>query len=121
MIQTEYDFTLPIGYQDEEGNLHREGTMRLATAADEITPLKDPRVKSNDAYLIIILMSRVITKLGSLPQINPKIIEELYAIDLAYLQEMYNNINRNGKSGMEAVCPKCGHEFEVELSSPLEL
>jgi hypothetical protein len=93
MFQTEYEFTLPLGYADKEGNVHREGVMRLATAADEILPLKDPRVQSNQAYLIIILLSRVITKLGSLPQINPKIIEELFAADLSFLQEFYNRIN----------------------------
>ena len=79
MFQTEYEFTLPFGYLDGEGTLHREGVMRLATAADEILPLKDPRVQSNQAYLIVILLARVITRLGSLAQINPKVIEGLYA------------------------------------------
>ena len=116
MIQTEYDFKLPIGYQDEEGNLHREGTMRLATAADEILPLKDPRVQSNQAYLIIILLSRVITKLGSVAHINPKVIEGLYAADLSYLQEFYNQVNRNGNSTIKTACPKCANQFEVEFS-----
>ncbi len=116
MIQTEYPFTLPIGYQDEDGTLHREGTMRLATAADEILPLKDPRVQSNQAYLIIILMSRVITELRGVSQMNPKVIEGLYAADLAYLQELYNQINRNGKASVKAACPKCTHEFEMELN-----
>jgi hypothetical protein len=116
MIQTEYPFTLPIGYQDEDGTLHREGTMRLATAADEILPLKDPRVQANQAYLIIILMSRVITELRGVSQINPKVIEGLYAADLAYLQELYNQINRNGKANVKAACPKCTHEFELELN-----
>jgi hypothetical protein len=117
MIHTEYPFTLPIGYQDEHGRLHRDGIMRLATAADEILPLNDPRVQKNQAYLVMILFSRVITKLGSVPQINPKIVEGLYAADLAYLQELYNHINRTGKSSLEAVCPKCAHEFELELSN----
>jgi hypothetical protein len=94
MIQTEYEFTLPIGYQDEEGTLHREGTMRLATAADEILPLRDPRVQANEAYLIVILLSRVVTRLGLVSQVNPKVIENLYAADLAYLQDLYNRINR---------------------------
>ncbi len=94
MIQTEYSFTLPIGYQDEDGTLHREGTMRLATAADEILPLRDPRVQANEAYLIVILLSRVIVRLGSVPHMNPKVIEGLYAADLAFLQELYNRINR---------------------------
>ena len=117
MFQTEFEFTLPLGYVDEEGNLHRQGTMRLATAADEILPLKDPRVQGNQAYLIIILLSRVITKLGSLAPINPKVIEGLYAADLAYLQEFYNRINRNGRASVKTVCPKCAQEFEVELNN----
>jgi hypothetical protein len=116
MIQTEFPFTLPIGYQDEDGTLHRDGAMRLATAADEILPLKDGRVQANQAYLIIILMSRVVTQLGSVAQINPKVIEGLYAADLAYLQELYNSINRNGKASVATVCPKCAAEFEVELN-----
>ena len=115
MIQTEYEFTLPIGYQYGEGNLCRQGTMRLATAGDEILPLKDPRVQANQAYLICILLSRVIN-LHGVEHMNPKVIEELYAADLAYLQEFYNRINRNGKASVEAVCPKCAHTFEVELN-----
>jgi len=117
MIQTEHKFTLPIGYQDEDGTLHREGTMRLATAADEILPLRDARVQSNEACLIVILLSRVITRLGGVEHINPKVIEGLYAADLAYLQEFYNRINRNGKATAAAVCPKCEHEFEMEMQS----
>jgi hypothetical protein len=116
MFQTEYDFTLPMGYADAEGNLHREGVMRLATAADEILPLKDPRVQSNEAYLTVILLARVVVKLGSVAQVNPKVIEGLYSADLAYLQEFYNRINRAGKAIVEAACPKCAHEFTVELN-----
>jgi hypothetical protein len=116
MFQTEYEFTLPFGYADGEGNLHRDGVMRLATAADEILPLKDPRVQGNQAYLIVILLSRVITRLGSVAQINPKVVEGLYAADLAYLQEFYNRINRDGKASVEAVCPKCAQEFDLALN-----
>ena len=94
MLQTEYEFTLPLGYVDQDGELHRDGTMRLATAADEILPLKDPRVRANEAYLIVILLSRVVERLGALPQITPKVIEGLFAADLAYLQYLYNRINR---------------------------
>jgi hypothetical protein len=114
MIQMEYPFTLPIGYQDKDGTLHREGVMHLATAADEILPLKDPRVQSNQAYLIIILLSRVITRLGTINPITPKVIEDLYAADMSYLQELYNQINLYGKSSFKVACPKCTHEFEVE-------
>lgn len=114
MIQTEYEFTLPIGYQDEDGNLHREGTMRLATAADEISPLRDGRVQANPAYLIVILLSRVVTRLGSVTHINPKVIESLYAADLAYLQNLYNEINQVDQGRLTASCPQCRHAFEVE-------
>ena len=116
MFQTEYEFTLPMGYADAEGNLHREGVMRLATAADEILPLKDARVQSNEAYLIVILLARVVVRLGSLAQVNPKVVEGLYAADIAYLQEFYNKINRDGKAQMKATCPRCDHSFEMELA-----
>jgi hypothetical protein len=116
MFQTEHEFTLPLGYLDEDGNLHRSGVMRLATAADEILPLKDPRVQANQAYLVVILLARVITSLGSIAQVTPKIVEGLYAADLAYLQELYNRINRES-SANHAVCPQCAHSFQVELSS----
>ena len=117
MLQTEYEFRLPLGYVDAEGNLHRDGVMRLATAADEIQPLKDPRVRANEAYLVVILLSRVITRLGSVSQITPRLVEALYAADLTYLQELYNRINRNGKAGQPAVCPECSHHFDVELAA----
>ncbi len=116
MFQTEHEFTLPMGYLDAEGTLHREGVMRLATAADEILPLKDPRVQSNEAYLTVILLSRVIVRLGAVGQVTPKVIEGLFAADLAYLQELYNRVNRSGRASLEAACPKCGHEFAVELT-----
>lgn len=114
MFQTEFEFTLPKGYVDSEGNLHRDGLMRLSTAADEILPLKDPRVQSNPAYLAVILFSRVVTRLGALPQINPKIIEGLYSADFTYLQEFYNRINESGTSTLKVVCPHCRQKFEVE-------
>jgi hypothetical protein len=119
MIQTEHDFQLPVGYQDKTGTLHRDGTMRLATAADEIHPLADRRVQSNQAYLIVILLSRVITRLGGLPQqqMGPHVIEGMYAADLAYLQEFYNRINRNGHAHVRASCPECNHTFDVELNT----
>ncbi len=120
MLQTEFEFTLPRGYVDNEGNLHKQGTMRLATAADEILPLKDPRVQTNQAYLVIILFSRVITRLGSLEHINPRVIENLFAADLSYLQDFYRRINENGTAALKVACPKCEHEFEVIENSPGE-
>jgi len=117
MLQTEFPFTLPLGYADPDGNLHREGTMRLATAFDEIAPLKDPRVQSNPAYLLVILLSRVVTKLGTVPQLNPKLIESLYAADLAFLQDLYGRINSHGHNRVRALCPHCEQPFELELDS----
>lgn len=112
---TELPFTLPRGYLDKEGNLHREGTMRLATAYDEIAPMKDPRVQANPGYLVIILLSRVITRLGELDFINPKVIEGLFAADLAYLQDFYRRINEHGHNRMRVACPHCEESFEVEI------
>ena len=120
VFQTEFEFTLPKGYVDNEGNLHKKGIMRLATAADEISPLKDPRVQANPAYLTVILLSRVIVKLGDLPVIDTKVIENLFASDLAHLQDFYSRINDSGSSSLRASCPKCGHIFEVEEYSPGE-
>ena len=117
-IQTEFPFTLPHGYLDAEGNLHREGSMRMSTAYDEIAPLKDPRVQANPGYLVIILLARVITRLGELEQINPKVIEGLFSGDLAYLQDLYQRLNQNGHSRLLVVCPHCQGEFEVETASP---
>lgn len=116
MIQTEFEFKLPVGYVDSEGTLHRDGVMRLATAADEILPLRDARVQNNQAYLVIILLARVITRLGSLDNVSTKTIEGLYAADLDYLQEFYDRINRSGKAQLDASCPKCEHEFDVEMN-----
>lgn len=117
MLQTEVPFMLPRGYVDPDGTLHKEGVMRLATAFDEIAPLKDPRVQSNPAYLLVILLSRVIKKLGTLEHINPKVIETLFAGDLAYLQDLYSRINENGHGRVRTQCPHCEKEFEVELNS----
>jgi hypothetical protein len=118
MLQTEFEFTLPQGYVDEEGNVHREGTMRLATAIDEIAPMRDPRVKSNEAYLTIILLSRVITRLGTLSHINPRVVEGLFSGDFAYLQDFYRQINEHGQTTIEIECPECQHRFEWEMTPP---
>ena len=115
--QVEFPFMLPHGLVDPQGNLHREGRMRLATAFDEIEPLKDPRVRANPGYLVIILLARVITRLGSLEFLNPKAIENLFVADLAYLQDFYQRINQNGHSRLHVACPHCAGEFEVETAS----
>ena len=117
MFQTEYEFTLPKGLVDDEGNLHKNGIMRLATAADEILPLKDPRIKQNPGYLIVILLSRVIVKLGDIEanQISPATIENLFASDLSFLQEFYQKINGEGNVIIKTKCPKCGENFEVDI------
>jgi hypothetical protein len=115
ILQTEFSFTLPKGYVDETGTLHKQGTMRLATAADEIMPLRDSRVQQNPAYLTVILLSRVVVSLGGLKMITPRVIEELYTSDFAYLQDMYNRINQNGMNSVQAVCPKCEQQFDIEM------
>lgn len=92
-LQTEFDFTLPRGYVDKDGTVHKTGRMRLATAMDEIAPLRDPRVRSNQAYLVIILLARVITRLGSVDVIDTNVVENLFSADLAFLQDLYRRIN----------------------------
>jgi hypothetical protein len=116
-LQTEFPFTLPRGYVDADGTLHREGVMRLATAFDEIAPMKDPRVQANAAYLVVILLSRVVVRLGDLPVMNPKVIEGLFSADLAYLQDLYTRINENGHSALTVTCPHCQGAFDVEVSA----
>jgi hypothetical protein len=113
---TEFPFTLPRGYVDDEGHLHREGVMRLSTAYDEIAPMKDPRVQTNPGYLVIILLSRVIKKLGDLTHITPKTIESLYSGDLAYLQDLYRQINDAGHTRLGVTCPHCQGSFDVETA-----
>lgn len=114
MLQTEHDFELPKGYVDADGNVHRTGTMRLARAIDEIVPLKDVRVEKNPAYLIIILLSRVVVRLGSVKEVTPKVIENLFTDDLLFLHDTYRRINGDPTVALE--CPKCGHGFELQES-----
>jgi hypothetical protein len=116
VFQTEIEFTLPLGYIDEDGSLHREGTMRRATGADEILPLRDARVQSNPAYLVVILLSRVVTRLGSVGQVTPKVVENLFATDLAYLQDLYNQLNSMDGGRAPVVCPHCEHTFVPEAA-----
>ena len=115
MELTEFPFTLPQGLTEPDGTVHREGTMRLATAFDEIEPLKDPRVRTNPGYLVIILLARVITRLGNLEHLNTRAIENLYAADLAFLQDLYQRVNGNGHTRLQVACPHCDGEFEVEV------
>ena len=117
MLQTEFEFTLPVGFVDREGNVHKSGTMRLATAMDEITPLNDMRVQANEAYLVIVLLARVITRLGTLSHVNTGVIENLFAADMAYLQEFYRQINETGKTTRPVACPHCSGTFEVDLAN----
>jgi len=114
-LQTEFEFCLPVGYKDAEGNIHRNGVMRLANAKDEVEPKKDPRVQANEAYSVIILLSRVVTTLGDLTHINPKVIENLYSADFAFLQDFYWRVNRNGHARVGIVCPHCEGKFDVEV------
>ena len=115
-FETEYHFTLPRGYVDDSGMLHREGIMRLANAADEILPLRDPRVQQNPSYLTIILLARVIVRLGSLPAVDTKIVEKLFTMDLAYLQDLYQRINSMETPTYRTICPCCGEEVELPVN-----
>jgi hypothetical protein len=115
-MQTEYAFTLPRGFRDPSGGVHRDGTMRLATARDEIEPLRDPGVRGNEAYLTVLLLARVITRLGPLTTVTPELVEGLYAADFDHLQRLYERINTDGESVGVVACPDCHHEFEVDLS-----
>lgn len=114
--QTEFAFTLPVGYTDQDGATHRNGVMRMATAMDEIAPLRDLRVRSNQAYLAVVLLSRVVVKLGTLPQVTTNVIENLFVADLAYLQSLYRQINEDGKSLITMTCPECKANYEVDLT-----
>lgn len=119
-LTTEFPFILPRGYVDDEGRVHRDGVMRLATARDEILPQRDRRVQENSAYLTIVLLARVVTRLGSVSAINSGVIENLFASDLAFLQDLYRRINAEGTSQAAVTCPSCKHEFAIDLagSSP---
>jgi hypothetical protein len=111
---TEFPFTLPRGFVDAEGRMHKKGIMRLATAKDEVAPLQDHRVKANPGYLAVILLARVVTRLGDLEQIYPQVIEDLPVADFAYLQSLYRRINQEGHNQLKVTCPECNKTFEVE-------
>jgi hypothetical protein len=115
-MRTEYPFTLPRGYVDAAGNVHREGAMRLATARDEIEPLRSAEVKQNEAYLSVLLLSRVVTRIGELSDVTPDVVENLFAADFDHLQRLYERLNTDGESVGSVTCPSCAESFEVDLT-----
>ena len=115
-MQTEFAFTLPKGYVDDSGTVHREGVMRLATARDEIEPLRDAQVRANEAYLAVLLLSRVITRIGTVTEITPELVEGMYAADFDHLQRLYERINTDGEAVGAVTCPHCAQAFEVDLT-----
>jgi hypothetical protein len=115
-MQTEVAFTLPRGYVDPTGHVHRDGRMRLATARDEIEPMRDAEVRQNQAYLSVLLLARTVTRIGEITDITPELVENLYAGDFDHLQRLYERINSNGEAVGVVNCPQCAHEFEVDLT-----
>jgi hypothetical protein len=115
-MKTEFEFALPKGYVDADGTVHREGVMRLATARDEIEPLRDAGVRQNEAYLAVLLLSRVVTRLGTITSVTPDLVERLYAADFDHLQRLYERINADGESVGSVTCPECARRFEVDLT-----
>ena len=120
LLQTEFEFTLPCGYVDDRGTLHRQGTMRLATALDEVDPLRDPRVQANQGYLSILLLSRVVTRLGDVSPLTPAVVEHMFSADFAYLQDLYVRLNELDSSVVETRCPSCGTRFALDLDGDRE-
>ena len=115
-LRTEFAFVLPRGYIDGTGRVHRDGVMRLATAKDELIPQRDPRVRENEAYLTVLLLSRVITRLGGLTDVHAGVIENMFASDLAFLQDLYRRVNQEGTTQATVACPNCKHEFAIDLA-----
>ena len=115
-MNTEFAFTLPRGYVDASGAVHRDGVMRLATARDEIEPLRDAEVRRNEAYLAVLLLSRVVTRIGGVRDVTPEVIEELYAADFDHLQRLYERLNTDGEAVGAVTCPHCAQAFEVDLT-----
>jgi hypothetical protein len=115
-LRTEFPFILPRGYVDRSGEVHRHGVMRLATARDELLPLHDDRVRENPNYLTIVLLARVITRLGSLEDLHAGMVENFFASDLAFLQDLYRRINSEGHTHAAVTCPSCNHEFSVDVA-----
>ena len=115
-MQTEFAFTLPKGLVGPDGEVHRDGAMRLATARDEIEPLRDPGVRMNEAYLSVLLLSRVVLRIGSVSDVSPAVVEGLYAADFDHLQRLYERLNTDGSAVGVVACPECRQEFEVDLT-----
>jgi hypothetical protein len=115
-LVTEFQFDLPRGYVDRAGTVHRRGVMRLATARDELVPLHDDRVRENPAYLTVVLLARVITRIGTITDVHAGMIEELFASDLAFLQDLYRRVNQEGHTRAAVTCPNCSHEFTVDVA-----
>ena len=115
-LVTEFPFVLPRGYVDPSGTVHRDGVMRLATARDELVPLRDDRVRENPAYLTVVLLGRVVTRLGTVTDVHAGTMEDLFAADLAFLQDLYRRVNQEGHTRAGVACPECGHEFDVDLA-----
>ena len=115
-LRTEYAFTLPQGFVDDQGALHRDGTMRLATARDEIEPMRDVAVRQNEAYLTVLLLARTVTRIGEFTEISPELIEGLFASDFDHLQRLYERINSDGEAVGVVACPACAQQFEVDLT-----
>lgn len=115
-MQTVYEFDLPKGYVDQGGVVHKRGKMRLATAGDEISATRDPRVLSNPSYLSVVVLAKVVTELEGVEMVTPTLIERLFTADMAFLQDMYQKINNAEPVMVRAVCPECGCEHEVPLN-----
>ncbi len=115
-LRTEFAFTLPRGYMDAAGMVHRDGIMRLATARDELVPLRDDRVRENPAYLTVVLLARVVTRLGKIDDVHAGVIENLFASDLAFLQDLYRRVNQEGHTRAAVTCPSCQHELVVDVA-----
>lgn len=115
-MTTVFDFELPKGFVDSQGVVHKRGKMRLATAGDEISATRDPRVLSNPSYLTIVVLAAVITELEGVDAVIPSTVERFFTADLAFLQDMYQRINNVEPPTMRAVCPDCGKAFEVPIN-----
>lgn len=113
---TQFEFLLPRGLVDSDGAVHRQGVMRLATAKDEMMVERDRATQQDPGYSDLVMLSRVITQLGSLVTVTPTVLENLFTLDLAYLRDFYNRINQTDQAHLATQCPQCNHEFNVELA-----